>query len=191
MLASQLDSDQVGKSLSSSCPFCGCAFTLKITPELINRISAPRKAKATSSMEETYVPGKEKYGKNGNGHDATLAYGEPSSDAQTDVLTLIPIENNGARLGNVKITQEFNIIGKKNNSGIAHQADIEIPTADPYMSRKHCLIRHRGFKLFSIQDKGSTNGTWLNGKKMDPEEIVYLENGDVIRLGHTEFKVSL
>ncbi len=64
------------------------------------------------------------------------------------------------------------------------------PTVDltPYhgglmgVSRQHAIIK-RDASGYSIQDIGSTNGTWLNEEKLLPYKSYPLRSGDLIRLG--------
>lgn len=48
------------------------------------------------------------------------------------------------------------------------------------VSRVHARIRCRAVDAF-IEDLGSKNGTWVNGRKV--EGSVHLEDGDEVRLG--------
>ncbi len=58
--------------------------------------------------------------------------------------------------------------------------DLQIP--DTKVSRHHCLIERQGSEI-NIRDLGSSNGTYVNGKRV---EKTSLSHGDVIRLGETE-----
>ena len=64
-------------------------------------------------------------------------------------------------------------------------------TTDKKMSRKHAAIRKRGKTGFVLKDLGSKNGVFLNGKKMDADEEVYLSDGDQFRLGDTQFRINI
>lgn len=54
--------------------------------------------------------------------------------------------------------------------------------ADPAVSRKHAGIR-RVDGGYELADLGSTNGVYVNGRKM-PKKM--LDQGDIIRIGNTE-----
>lgn len=64
---------------------------------------------------------------------------------------------------------------------------------DPYgaydkgVSRMHAAIRHNGDGKFSLEDLGSSNGTYINVRQLHKNETVPLEHGDEIRLG--EFRL--
>lgn len=63
------------------------------------------------------------------------------------------------------------------------QGDIVIP--DTAVSSPHCMILFRSGKL-RIKDELSTNGTFINGNEIEETE---LKDGDIIRIGATEFKL--
>ncbi|MCR5734700.1 MAG: FHA domain-containing protein [Lachnospiraceae bacterium] len=74
-----------------------------------------------------------------------------------------------------------NYIGKK-----YEEVDVCIP--DPTISRKHAKIIIRGDRVI-LQDLGSTNGTYFEGRRIDPEEEVrLLKNQDFI-LGKVAIRV--
>jgi pSer/pThr/pTyr-binding forkhead associated (FHA) protein len=57
---------------------------------------------------------------------------------------------------------------------------------DLLVSRKHAVIEHKG-ESFTIQDLGSTNGTYVNGNPLKEKEVKVLGSGDLIKIGNTEF----
>jgi hypothetical protein len=69
-----------------------------------------------------------------------------------------------------------------------------IALADNHVSSAHASItRPKGtnssetFVLRDRLDPGpSSNGTFLNGRKLDPKEVAQLSDGDLIRVGNTE-----
>ncbi len=63
--------------------------------------------------------------------------------------------------------------------GRAHEAELRLP--DTGVSRRHASVRYDG-RAAVLQDLGSTNGTAVNGQRVQQVE---LQHGDVIRLGHT------
>jgi len=60
----------------------------------------------------------------------------------------------------------------------------DIVINDPYMSSEHLKITVSG-KRFMLTDLGSSNGTYVNGERIEGE--VELKNNDRIRLGQLEF----
>ena len=61
----------------------------------------------------------------------------------------------------------------------------DIPVEDPYASSAHARIFPRGEGMF-IEDMGSTNGTYLNGRALRQPEP--LRASDTVRIGDTEFR---
>ena len=57
---------------------------------------------------------------------------------------------------------------------------------DGRVSKKHCVIVHRGDKLY-LKDEGSRNGTYLNGEAVT--RPVVLQKDDVIGLGGTRLEI--
>ncbi|NJN44714.1 MAG: FHA domain-containing protein [Anaerolineae bacterium] len=51
------------------------------------------------------------------------------------------------------------------------------------VSRLHASIQIGDHQKVSLVDLGSTNGSWVNGIRVEPHIPVTLNNGDVIALG--------
>jgi hypothetical protein len=78
--------------------------------------------------------------------------------------------------------EEFDI-GEGITMGRAASADIRIE--DPFASAAHARIFPRSQFMY-IEDMGSTNGTFLNGRQLrKPEQ---LKVADVVRIGDTEYR---
>jgi hypothetical protein len=74
-------------------------------------------------------------------------------------------------------------IGESATMGRAPSA--EVPIEDPFASSAHARIFPRGQFMY-IEDMGSTNGTYLNGRQLRrPEQ---LKPADSIRIGETEYR---
>jgi FHA domain len=67
--------------------------------------------------------------------------------------------------------------------GRANGADIKID--DPFASSAHARIFPRGDFMY-VEDMGSTNGTYLNGRQLRNAER--LKMADVIRIGDSEYR---
>jgi hypothetical protein len=73
------------------------------------------------------------------------------------------------------------------NGGITlgRAASSDVKVDDPFASAAHARIFPRGDFMY-IEDMGSTNGTFLNGRQLrKPEQ---LKVADVIRIGDTEYR---
>ncbi len=77
------------------------------------------------------------------------------------------------------ITADEMIIGRDPS------ADISI--TDPSISRKHAKVTREGTGV-KIEDLGSSNGTAINGKKLEPGNVVKLEKEDLVKLGNSIVK---
>jgi pSer/pThr/pTyr-binding forkhead associated (FHA) protein len=67
--------------------------------------------------------------------------------------------------------------------GRSDGADIRVE--DPFASSSHARIDNRGGALY-LEDMGSTNGTYLNGHKVQSAQR--LDTGDTIRIGDSEYR---
>ena len=106
-------------------------------------------------------------------------------------LLLEVIRNKDTAYQSFELTADYYTLGRKNNSGPASRPDIEVITSDMKMSRKHAIIKKKGKAGFTLKDMNSKNGVVLNGEKIAPDEEIYLSDGDVFRLGDTQFRVTL
>lgn len=58
------------------------------------------------------------------------------------------------------------------------------------IGRSHCRITRQG-NQFAIIDLSSTNGTYVNRVRLQPEQPCPIKNGDMIRLANSEFQVII
>jgi len=84
---------------------------------------------------------------------------------------------NGAQQG-----QSYALKGVKTTLGRSSDNDVQIK--DDHISRKHLSIIARGHRCF-IVDLGSTNGTLLNGEKIEPGKEFEVGEGSPIVVGKT------
>ena len=75
------------------------------------------------------------------------------------------------------------LVGDGATMGRADGSDI--PVNDPFASSAHARIFSRGEFVY-IEDMGSTNGTYLNGRQLKTAER--LKTGDVVRIGDSEYR---
>jgi hypothetical protein len=68
---------------------------------------------------------------------------------------------------------------------IGRSPETDIQIEDQFASSRHARIYERDGYLY-IEDMGSTNGTYLNGRRLDTREL--LRADDRIRIGDTEFR---
>jgi predicted component of type VI protein secretion system len=77
-----------------------------------------------------------------------------------------------------EVSQEMSI-GRENAA---------ITLQDDEVSRRHAVIRPVQEGL-EIQDLGSTNGTWVNDRRVEGPTVI--SPGDVLRLGQISFEIQL
>jgi hypothetical protein len=71
----------------------------------------------------------------------------------------------------------------KNTSNLGrHQSKCDVVLTDDMASTEHARIKMEG-KQFFLHDLASSNGTYLNGRRIDRREI--LQDGDKIKIGET------
>jgi pSer/pThr/pTyr-binding forkhead associated (FHA) protein len=71
---------------------------------------------------------------------------------------------------------------------IGRDSTNHICVEDRMVSRSHALIQ-KIKKEYFIKDQGSTNGTWVNGKKVPSGKYMRIHAGDTIRVGRTDILV--
>src|SRR5215212_12236088 len=74
-------------------------------------------------------------------------------------------------------------VGEGATFGRSNGADIRVD--DPFASSAHARIFSRGDFLY-VEDMGSTNGTYLNGRQLRTAER--LKVGDLVRIGDSEYR---
>jgi len=80
--------------------------------------------------------------------------------------------------------EDFELDSAQLTIGRGRQNDITIPT-DEYASARHARFEPRQDGVW-VQDLGSTNGTYLNGTRLDRPRR--LTQGDIVRVGETDFR---
>lgn len=114
----------------------------------------------------------------------------PSSSELPRIASDVPRSAYGPRMTLIRergtryeITEFPATVGK----GSAANVRIEGNTA---ISRVHLLVRYTG-QCFAVEDKNSTNGTCINGNRLEPGELVKLKNGDKVKMGNEVFTVEI
>ena len=80
--------------------------------------------------------------------------------------------------------QEYYVIDGDISLGRSSKNDVVI--GDKFVSKNHLLIRVKNQRYY-LEDLGSANGTFLNGVKIDPNELIELQNNDKIGVGFIQF----
>ena len=80
----------------------------------------------------------------------------------------------------IPLPSKVTVIGRRRN------CDLRIPLES--VSRRHCQISDENDQL-TLRDLGSRNGTLLNGRKLNNEEVV--KAGDYIQIGQALFALQV
>lgn len=80
--------------------------------------------------------------------------------------------------------QEYYVIDGDISLGRSSKNDVVIK--DKFVSKNHLLIRVKNQRYY-LEDLDSANGTFLNGVKIDPNELIELQNNDKIGVGFIQF----
>jgi uncharacterized OB-fold protein len=123
---------------------------------------------------------------------ATIVFPKEPVRGKTDVLIpeggiAVFLFNNPKPIATLAV-EEF-ILGR-----LMEGSPEEVVDLTPYsafssgVSRRHVMIRRRKNR-FEIIDLDSTNGTWLNEKRMTPTKAYLLPSGSTIRLGQLRLQV--
>jgi hypothetical protein len=87
--------------------------------------------------------------------------------------------------GGLEAGERFDLFG---GLSIGRSPDADVRIEDRYASGIHARIYSRGHSYY-VEDMNSTNGTFLNGARLDGE--AELSDLDELRLGDTEFRFEL
>jgi hypothetical protein len=106
------------------------------------------------------------------GPEPAKAYGRTDFQPRLEVVAALGYEPGSL----------FDISGGAN---MGRSETSNIPVDDPYASSAHARIFPRDGFMY-IEDLGSTNGTYLNGRQLKRSER--LRPGDSVRIGDTEYR---
>ena len=81
--------------------------------------------------------------------------------------------------------ERFDLFG---GISIGRSPDSDVRIEDRYASGVHARVYSRGASYY-VEDMNSTNGTFLNGGRLDGE--AELNDLDELRIGDTEFRFEL
>jgi len=164
------ESHPTGKDLTFQCPSCGSK----------NRLVDPLKIKNVNDSSNS--------SQSENTANNNLDYNIEKSSKSTTGWLVLHTEN----INPVSFTiyKGKNIIGRLTND---NHVDIPIDN-DLYLSRKHCFIEavndNSDWKYFLV-DNESTNGTYLNTKRLSSNDKVYLKDSDTIQVGRIKLVFKL
>jgi hypothetical protein len=166
------------------CPYCG--FGAGGGEPAQHEGGPPRTQALDISQQRDPYGGNQGYGGNqnsGGGKPRTMALdignvqqqSGPSRNQQGHLVAwLIPLD--GPQGGQLLELRARAIVGTA--------PDCDVVVKDPSVSGRHAEFSAQG-NVFRVNDLGSTNGTFVNDKRVTNAELV---DGDTLRLGRTPFK---
>jgi hypothetical protein len=104
-------------------------------------------------------------------------------------ITLV-ILNSGRRIG-LDVDDDL-LIGRKDNArGIFPDVDLGLDGGyDAGVSRRHAILSHTN-GTYLVEDLGSSNGTFINGRRVTEQQPARLNNGDELKCGTLLMRVEL
>lgn len=105
--------------------------------------------------------------------EIVVAQGEPRASSSLQLRTLEGVPPDG-------------LYALRRTARIGRSEESEIVLLDPSVSRAHAVVEVAGGNAH-VRDLGSTNGTFLNGRRVESER---LREGDELRFGNTRMRVE-
>ena len=91
-------------------------------------------------------------------------------------LTLVGINND-----------DFKVVPLRDKTTMGRRQTNDVIFTDTSVSGEHCVLSVDDEKIY-IEDCDSTNGTYINAKKITKEEV---KDGDILTMGKLEFKIRV
>ena len=84
----------------------------------------------------------------------------------------------------VKLSGERALVGRADHDigGLTPEVDLSNTQGSDTVSRIHAALEHIG-STYTVTDLNSTNATRLNGKRLEPDKAMPLNEGDKIEFG--------
>jgi hypothetical protein len=112
--------------------------------------------------------------------EATGYHSLPGEGRSVEDAWLVALKGGGLDSG-----ERFDLFG---GASIGRSAEADVRIEDRFASGIHARVYPRAGSYY-VEDMNSTNGTFLNGDRLDGE--VQLQHLDTIEIGDTEFRFEL
>ncbi len=154
----------------------GAAFDqmLRANPEIAIRIMRKLSLRVREADEKL-----------GGREAVTLIAKAPRPPEPPVVLGYMTHRASGVRL-EVTGTDSITVGRRDPVTGIQPSVDLTGLDQERSVSRRHAKLERRGERLYLVEDLGTTNGTFVNGKRIAPGEAVEVAAGDLLRFGLVE-----
>lgn len=115
----------------------------------------------------------------------------PSGAENNRPMTLKLSIRDSGRIIEIPLTKEINIGRLDAASATFPEVDLTVDNGlEKGVSRRHARITRQGKDLF-IEDLGSVNGTFVNGKRLTPYLPHLLQSGDEMQMGNLVLRASV
>lgn len=85
----------------------------------------------------------------------------------------------------VQLKKTLTVLGRRDyTTGFIPDVDLTEEDQEKYISRKHAQIQYLDHRFYFAEETGAINGTFLNGKKIQPGVKHEIKNGDELTLCH-------
>lgn len=117
-----------------------------------------------------------------------LAY---SGDVAGTQVTLVPVSGPVNGFAPIVLQKGVHTLGRKSAKS---NASVQIDVPDFFMSKRHSQIMVQvspGIGVtVTVRDAGSSNGTFVNERRLAPGEETRMNEGDMFRMGDSRFKLQ-
>lgn len=151
----------------------------------VSTLSSPKTMRLSADLSNGILSLEDLYSrvKDGKGSGSRMA--SPNKNDNTEgpgLLRIIAL--NAPMQVEIAVTKDEFVIGKK-----AELCD-GVVSFNKMISRCHCRINKYG-NQYTVTDLQSSNGTFINGLRLQPNQPYPIKNGDVIRMANSDFQVSI
>ena len=153
---------------------------LRANPEIAIRIM--RKLSLRVRQADERLAGRETLGAAAKALQPRPAPEQPEQPATAGCLTH---QGSGTRL-EVEGADSVTVGRRDPVTGIQPSVDLTGLDQERSVSRRHAKLERRAGRLYLVEDLGTTNGTFVNGKRIAPGEPVEVGAGDLLRFGLVE-----
>lgn len=130
-------------------------------------------------------------GRMGDEEAAPVLVPAPAAPRAPGQPTLVLVVLNNARRIALDVSEDL-LIGRRDDArGIF--PDVDLGRDGGYeggVSRRHAILSYKN-GVFRVEDLGSANGTFVNGKQIDPQMPTALASGDELKCGLLFLRVEI
>ncbi len=161
-----------------TCPYC--AYTNREGVFFCEECGHPFLGKQDALSTTQLVPED-----HANSH-GRMTWGTARFDSGSSVIIRVRDHSESIRLD----TRDELLFGRSDpKSDLVPDFDLAVfGAAEQGVSRRHALMK-RGEDTLTLVDLGSTNGTYLNGQRLIPNQPRVVRDGDEVRMGRLVFHV--